>query len=529
MVKLGVRRLAATLLLTAFCLLPTHRSHAQQPQAQGGQPLYAVNAKYVNGVAPGYWPTAGTGLVLNLSAGTAFCGGSVVNYAGTTLTLTASATNNVFLLLSTLGAPGLPTVSTLTTGGSLAAGTYLVEATYVNPSGQTLGSAEASITTTGTTSTITITSPVANQNATGWNVYVTAVNGLSGSETKQNTTATAIGTNFTVTAIVAGAVLPTIDTTACAPWFNTTGFLSSQIPIAKVVTSGTAITSITDVRTAFFPPSAGGGTVTSVGLISPAEFTVTGSPVTTAGSLTFAKANQNANLIFAGPSTGAAAAPTFRSIVGADLPIISIAGGGTGQTTAGAAFNALSPITTLGDLIYGNGANSATRLAGNTTTTRQFLSQTGTGIASAAPVLVQPAFTDITGVAALSQLPRTHVFAATCSGAATASSTLWLFPIGQISALTCTNITASAGIPMTGAGTLKNLQFKSGTAGIVGDAVTVVKNAVATALTCTYGTLTTCSDTVDTVAVVAGDLITVRIVTGALDTTADVHVSFELQ
>jgi hypothetical protein len=29
--------------------------------------------------------------------------------------------------------------------------------------------------------------------------------------------------------------------------------------------------------------------------------------------------------------------------------------------------------------------------------------------------------------------------------------------------------------------------------------------------------------------VVAGDLITVRITTGALDTTADVHVSFELQ
>jgi hypothetical protein len=72
---------------------------AQQPQAQSGQPLYAVNAKYVNGVAPGYWPTAGTGLTLNLSTGTALCGNppTPVTYAGGTLTMTAAATNSVYL------------------------------------------------------------------------------------------------------------------------------------------------------------------------------------------------------------------------------------------------------------------------------------------------------------------------------------------------------------------------------------------------------------------------------------------------
>ena len=42
---------------------------------------------------------------------------------------------------------------------------------------------------------------------------------------------------------------------------------------------------------------------------------------------------------------------------------VGVSVGGTGQTTASAAFNALSPITTTGDLIIGNGANSATRLA----------------------------------------------------------------------------------------------------------------------------------------------------------------------
>lgn len=63
---------------------------------------------------------------------------------------------------------------------------------------------------------------------------------------------------------------------------------------------------------------------------------------------------------------------------------IGISKGGTGQTTATAAFNALSPSTTLGDLIYHDGTDDV-RLAGNTTTSRRFLRQTGTGTVSAAP------------------------------------------------------------------------------------------------------------------------------------------------
>jgi len=41
---------------------------------------------------------------------------------------------------------------------------------------------------------------------------------------------------------------------------------------------------------------------------------------------------------------------------------VGILYGGTGQTTAAAGFNALSPVTTTGDLIVGNGTNSSTRL-----------------------------------------------------------------------------------------------------------------------------------------------------------------------
>lgn len=66
-----------------------------------------------------------------------------------------------------------------------------------------------------------------------------------------------------------------------------------------------------------------GGTVTSVGLSMPTQFAVTNSPVTSSGTLTAAWNNQTANYVLAGPTTGAAAAPTFRALVAADIPSLS--------------------------------------------------------------------------------------------------------------------------------------------------------------------------------------------------------------
>lgn len=91
------------------------------------------------------------------------------------------------------------------------------------------------------------------------------------------------------------------------------------------------------------------GTVTSVALSSSNAFiTVSGSPITSSGTIALT------------------------------INTLSIAKGGTGQTTASAAFNALSPITSAGDLIIGTGVNTASRLpVGSSLQVLQINSSTG--------------------------------------------------------------------------------------------------------------------------------------------------------
>lgn len=88
------------------------------------------------------------------------------------------------------------------------------------------------------------------------------------------------------------------------------------------------------------PGSGGGGggpgTVTSVDLAVPAEWTVSGNPITTSGTITIAEATQTANTCYAGPSSGGAAAPGFRALVAADIPA-SLTGSNAATATAFAA------------------------------------------------------------------------------------------------------------------------------------------------------------------------------------------------
>lgn len=153
------------------------------------------------------------------------------------------------------------------------------------------------------------------------------------------------------------------------------------------------------------------GTVTSVALSVPGEFSVSGTPITTAGTLAITTTAQTANTVWAGPTSGSAAQPGFRALGATDiptldaakigtgtftasqissldtskittgvfaaglLPTIAINAGGTGTTTANGAFNALVPSQTsnAGKILTTDGTNTSwtspttTSPAGSTT------------------------------------------------------------------------------------------------------------------------------------------------------------------
>jgi len=132
---------------------------------------------------------------------------------------------------------------------------------------------------------------------------------------------------------------------------------SNGIVIGQMDDNATTAGSLALIDTkiiAYVPGSgAGTGTVTSVTITPPPEYTVTGSPITTAGTIAFVKATQTANSHYAGPASGSAAAPTFRALVKADLPA-ALASTGT-----------VTPTTLAGDVNdYAGCTNGVCRING---------------------------------------------------------------------------------------------------------------------------------------------------------------------
>ena len=79
----------------------------------------------------------------------------------------------------------------------------------------------------------------------------------------------------------------------------------------------------TEFKTFAYTSELTSGTVTSVDLSAPNIFTVSNNPVTSSGTLTLTLATQTANYVWAGPTTGSPAAPSFRALVAGDIPSLT--------------------------------------------------------------------------------------------------------------------------------------------------------------------------------------------------------------
>jgi len=296
--------------------------------------------------------------------------------------------------------------------------------TVTSVSALTLGTTGTDLTSTVANSTTTpvITLNVPTASATNRGVLSSA--DWTTFNNKGSGTVTSVsGTTGRITST--GGTTPVLDLTSGVATAGTTGS-ASLIPVITIDTYGR----VTSITTASNPQ----GTVTSVTGTSPVASSGGTTPAISLasgyGDTLNPYASKTANYVLAAPN-GTAGVPTFRAIVAADIPTlnqnttgtaanitassnsslttlsalslpgsqvsgnisgnsanvtgtVAIANGGTGQTTKAAGYDALNPNTTLGDIAY-RGASNNVSLAGNTTTTKKFLAQTGTGTVSAAP------------------------------------------------------------------------------------------------------------------------------------------------
>lgn len=115
----------------------------------------------------------------------------------------------------------------------------------------------------------------------------------------------------------------------------------------------------------YLAPNGSGAGVTSVALALPSSvFNISGSPVTSAGTLTGTFANQSQNLGFYSPN-GSTGVPAFRAMVNADLPTSGVTAGS--YTITNVTLNAQGIITAIsngtgGPILSINGLNAATQV-----------------------------------------------------------------------------------------------------------------------------------------------------------------------
>lgn len=245
---------------------------------------------------------AGTGIGVSGATG-------AVTITNNGVTAIAGTTNQVTLSGAT-GSVTVSTPATFTAPGYVAVTTGLYESTSaaVSAAGSNQGTATALtasynvVTTVAASSGVILPVPTLN----GW--AITVVNkGANPLAVYPNSGGAIDGaaTNVAITVPINAYVR--IENSSATQWFTTVPVVLSGTGTSATYGNGTVTIANTGV--------------TSVALsLNGGIFTVSGSPVTTTGTLTGTLASQTANTVFVAPN-GSAGSPTFRSLVYADLPI----------------------------------------------------------------------------------------------------------------------------------------------------------------------------------------------------------------
>lgn len=160
-----------------------------------------------------------------------------------------------------------------------------------------------------------------------------------------------------------------------------TSFVLKQSSVGAAITvAQLAFTDISGTATAAQIPSLDASKITT-GQLALARGG-TGVDLSASGGATFVLAQDASHVI------------TARALIAADIPSLDASKITTGIL---ALANGGNTFAALGDLIYGGAAAAPTVLSGNITSTKKYLSQTGSGAASAAPAWAQINYADITG------------------------------------------------------------------------------------------------------------------------------------